>query len=103
MNIGNFIGTRLDGTLVTNLNTQSGRVVVLAEQPLLEAFLGTNRQPALVLYGQVGTNHLLQSTTDLRNPGSWRPVGTVTMTNLWQTFESVVGTNRMLFFRARRE
>jgi RHS repeat-associated protein len=101
VNIGDFIGARLDGLLVTNVNTQSGRVVVLAEEPLLEALRGTNRQPAMVLYATEGTNRVIEATANFGNPASWAtwwqgPVSNV----LFRAFENVADTNRALFFRA---
>jgi hypothetical protein len=63
--LGESVGTQPDGAPVTNYTAQAGRVVVVCEQPLLEAFVSTNGQPALMLYAQSGTTNVLETTTSL--------------------------------------
>jgi hypothetical protein len=102
--ISDFLGTRLDGALVRNEDTQIGRVVVLTDEPLLEALRGTNGLPALMLYGTEGTNYVLRSTTDLGDTPPWQTnwQGAVT-NNLFRHFDPIGTTNRSLFFRAWRQ
>lgn len=103
VHIGQFVGTRPDGTLVINLNTQSGRVVVLDEEPLLEAVRGTNGQPELMLYGIEASNYVLRATTDLSDSSSWQTYWQDAITNnLVRQFNSIGAANRALFFRAGR-
>ncbi len=65
LNVGHSVGTRLDGSQVTNYVSQTARVVIVGEQPLLEAILNTNKQPALVLYALTGTTNTLESASSL--------------------------------------
>jgi hypothetical protein len=101
--LGESVGTQPDGTLVTNYVSQAGRVVIVGEEPLLEAGLNTNRAPVLVFFGHPGTNYVVETNEDIGNTNGWQPAWQWTMTNLVQTFEAPGGTNRMMFFRARRE
>jgi hypothetical protein len=80
---------------VTNYIAQPGRLIVVGEQPLLEPFVFTNGQQALMLYAQPGTTNALETTTSLADPVSWSPDRAVTMppTNLFQIIEPVC-TNR---------
>jgi len=105
LQIPHTVGTQPDGTLARNFAPQFGRVVVVGNEPLLEAYISTNGQPALVLYAQPGTTNLLETTTSLADPVSWSPDRTVTMptTNLFQVIEPVCTNRCTLFFRARRE
>jgi hypothetical protein len=105
LEIPDTVGTQPDGTLARNFAPQSGRVVVVGNEPLLEALISTNGQPALMLYAQFGTTNILETTTSLVTPVSWTPDRTVTMptTNLFQLIEPVCTNRCTLFFRARRE
>src|SRR5206468_6476521 len=52
LKLDNGVGLQPDGTEVRNFAPQAGRTVVVGNEPLLEAVLTSNRQPALILYGQ---------------------------------------------------
>lgn len=105
LQISDTTGTQPDGTPVRHSAPQSGRLVVIGNEPLLEAFVTANGEPALVLYAQPGTTNTLETTTSLAVPVSWTPDRTVTMptTNLFQLIEPVCTNRCTLFFRARRE
>jgi hypothetical protein len=103
--ISDFIGTQPDGTRLTNLNSQVGRVVVVGDEPLLEAVMSTNREPLLIVYGYYGTTNTLEAKTALQGVEPWRPVGqaVIPTTNLLEVLDNVVGTNRTIYYRALRE
>ena len=96
-------GRKPNGVLVANAYGQSGRVVVVGEQPLLEAFIATNGQLALILYAQPGTTNLLQRTTSLNAPAEWQPMGRTVTSNLIEIIQPILMPERTLFLRARKE
>jgi hypothetical protein len=56
-----------------------GRVVIIADQPLLEAGLGTNRQRLFTLYGHPNTDYEINYSTNLGVPSPWSPGWTNTV------------------------
>jgi uncharacterized protein (UPF0218 family) len=97
------IGSLPDGTLVTNLNEQVGRVIVIGEEPLLEAILQTNRQPAVVLYGPANSTNFFQANSDLMQPGAWTTERTLILTNLFEILPRTNNDPTPRFFRAIRQ
>jgi hypothetical protein len=59
------------GGLVPGASTSGGRVVVIADQPLLEAGLGANRQRLLTVYGKANTNYEIDYATNLAGASHW--------------------------------
>lgn len=102
LNLGNSVGTQPDGTGVTNYVTQVARVVIVGEEPLLEAILNTNRLPALVLYAPVGTTNTLEEVTRMSPPLLWQTNQQVIMTNLQQVIEPIELPAGQKYFRAWR-
>jgi len=75
-------------------------VVVIANEPLVEASFSTN-QPQLILYGQPGWTNVVQATSDpSARSSTWQNVWEGTLTNLSQAVQPAVPINRMLFFRS---
>jgi len=104
LDISDVVATRFDGTVVTNVAVGGGRVVVIGQEPLLEAFIGANQEPAVVVYGQAGHTYHLLSTESLTEPAIWSTNRTVSLgENLFEVIEGVGSTNRTLFIRAVRE
>ena len=85
---------------VTNLIGQSGRVVVIGSQPLLEPSLGTNSTRLLTLYGNSGASYHLLTTTNIANTNSWSSAGSATLTNMFQVINLGGATNQMQFYKA---
>jgi hypothetical protein len=102
LKLDNTVGQQPDGAEVRNFAPQAGRVVVVGEEPLLEAILATNRQPALILYGKPGPDYVIQGKPRLDPALPWQVVWQGTQTNLFQQIQPIGGTNRMMFFRAKR-
>jgi uncharacterized repeat protein (TIGR03803 family) len=84
----------------TNVAAQTGRVVVIGPQSLLEALLDTNSNPALTVYGHPGETYGILSTTNLLDVSSWTPWGSVTMSGLSQVISLGRPTNQIRFFEA---
>ena len=89
LNLGNSVGTQPDGVGVTNYVTQNVRVVIVGNEPLLDAVLDTNQQPALVLYGLTGTTNTLEFKTSLGSSTVWGPDQQIIMTNLEQIISPI--------------
>jgi len=88
---------------VTNLIGQSGRLVVVGSQPLLEASFSTTSSLLLSLYGNPGVTYNVLTTTNIANTNSWSAVGSFTLTNLLQLISLGGATNQMQFFRAVKQ
>ena len=99
----NLAGYMPDGTAVANFAPQSGRVVVLGEEPLLEMAPNTNAQPLLMLYGKPATNYTVEWRTNLLS-GKWQPVlaNLVVGTNLLTQLGTAPGSGPNNFYRAVR-
>jgi hypothetical protein len=74
LNFVDTVGQQPDGTPVKNFAPQSGTLVVIGEQPLLQALIDRSGQTSLVLYGKLGWNCRLERTTELSPGGSWNEV-----------------------------
>ena len=98
--ISNVISIQSNGVPVARTLAEAGRVVVIANEPLVEPLFSTN-QPMLVLYGQPGWTNVVQATTDPSGrSSSWQNVWEGTLTNLSEVIQPAVPINRMLFFRS---
>ena len=96
----NILGTEADGSLVGNIASGAGRVVLVAPaQPLLEPLLGTNSTRTLILYDNPGTNYQLMMTTNLLAP-TWQTAAGGMVTNLIEYFP-VPSNAPYLFYRAQ--
>jgi hypothetical protein len=93
---------RSDGTLVVSLADGPGRVIVVGEEPVLEATHLPNGQMRLTVYGVPGTTVSLETATELSTPILWMPWMDVTLTDVVHLIEPVPRTSTTLFIRARR-
>jgi hypothetical protein len=97
------VGLQPNGVEVRNFALQAGHVVVVGEEPLLEAFFETNHLPALMLYAKTGTTNAIIASPSLTMPrDSWTAAPPVVMTNLYQRILPPV-TNQWMFYQGRRE
>lgn len=101
--IGDIHPVRANGAPVTDTGSQRGKIVVVAENPMVEAAFDTNCSPLLVLYGVPSVTNTIESTTVLRPNGSglWWPVWQGLITNLVNPMPPPLWTNNPTFFRAR--
>ncbi len=96
--VGNMAAVGPNNSPVTNLIGQTGRLVVIGSQSLLEASLDTNSNRILTLYGNPGVSYELLSTPNLTSP--WLPIANVTLTDLFQNISLANTTNQAQFFKA---
>lgn len=78
-----------------------GRLVIVNGQPLLEAALDRGGSRSLTLYGQPGTNYVIETTGTPSNPASWTPLLNRTPASLQETI-SIGNSSPAIFYRARQ-
>lgn len=89
-----------NGVAVARTIPGAGRVVVIAEEPLLEAQVFTNSQRQLVLYGPPGPGYVVQKSTEPASPAAWQTAWEGSLTNLYQVIPATGGGS--IFYRAIR-
>ncbi|MCI0539043.1 MAG: hypothetical protein L0Z50_27870 [Verrucomicrobiales bacterium] len=95
-------GRKPNGDRVANAFGLAGRVVVVADRPLLEATLNTNSQPILIIYALVPSTNVIQYVTNITDT-NWQDGWEIIQTNLVETF-SVIGTNApTTYLRAKQK
>lgn len=98
-------GHQEDGSPIANFAPQTGRVIVVGPEPLLEAVLSSNAPPGLLVYAEPGTTNVLQMKSYL-DPGiPWLNGPIIRMPSnspLYQV-EPPVHPNGPLFIRGRRQ
>jgi hypothetical protein len=99
--IGPTTGSQPDGSQLSSYLQQAGRVVVVGEEPLVEAGPAGNGYIQLTLYALPGTTNQFQ-TAETLPPQGWLPGQQVIPANLTTTLPPQPVTNQMLFFRVRR-
>ena len=90
---------KADGSLAGNVSGLPGSVVVIGEEPMLTAALGSNSTPTLTLYGNPGVSYQILHQSDLAGT-NWLPVGEITLTNMVQTSQ-VIPSLPLDFYRAQ--
>ena len=103
LNLDNAVGIQPNGTEVRNFAPQSGRLVIIGEEPLLELLFGTNGYPALVLYGKPAWNCDMETRPRLDSATPWQLYQQTVLEDLFQSFDLAPATNSVRFFRAVRK
>jgi len=103
LRLTNTVGIESDGSPTAQISALPGKVVIVGEEPLLEALLATNGQRSLILYGKPGSNYVIEARTNLSKGNTWQPVvENISLTNLFQVLPLPADTNQSIFFRAAR-
>lgn len=103
ISLTNLSGFESNGIPVANFAPQSGRVVVLSDEPLLESVHNTNGQPLILLYGKPAPGYSIETKTNVLSL-NWQTVITnLTMTNLLKEITPPASASPLNFFRAKRE
>ncbi len=99
------LATKTNGLPAGHTSGMPRRVVVVGEQPQLEAFLSPNGEPALILYAPPGSTNTLEFATQLEGAPVWTAGQTVVLpTNaLFEVVQPIGITNNAVFIRAVRE
>jgi hypothetical protein len=85
--ITSISGIKSNGAPAGNVFGKSGQMIVIAREPLLQAWLNTNAQRMLTLYGNPGATYALGYRTNLSGT-NWQFAWRTPMTNFSETFEA---------------
>jgi hypothetical protein len=91
---------KTDGSTVSNVLVQPGRVVLIAEQPLMEAFADRNGSRSMTIYGKPWSAYALEYSSDLKNTNGWRLHSRHPFTNMFVTLAGLHGNSGTYFYRA---
>jgi hypothetical protein len=98
LQFNNVSGTRAQPGLAPTMLANDGRVVVVGEQPLVEALL-VGGVRTLSLYGKPGTNYMIETTATPAIPASWTPWRSLLLSELLGTTPADAG-GPAIFYRA---
>ncbi len=96
----NMSAAQSSGASLTNIFVSPGRVVVIANEPLVEALIGNGGVRSVALYGKPGSSYQLQYSIDLSGSNNWKNWTRVPLTNLVQVIDNVNPNGPGVFFRA---
>jgi RHS repeat-associated protein len=103
LQLDNIVGYQPDGTAVQNFAPQSGRLVIIGEEPLLEAMLNTNRHPAMILYGKPASGYAIQTRTNfVAGPWATAVTNLTVGTELLLQLPTPASASAVNFYRALR-
>ncbi|MGH7952050.1 MAG: hypothetical protein ACREFE_09045, partial [Limisphaerales bacterium] len=93
-------GTKPDASAISHTLAQSGRVVVIANQPLLEAGFAPDGSRQLTLYGKAWMSYAIEYSTNLINPDGWSQVRYFAQTNMVTPIAGLGASAPNAFYRA---
>jgi len=100
--LSNLVAVQTNGAPIPKTLASHGRVTVVGAAPLLEAYVGTNGQRSLRLYGPPEATFTLEQTTALEAP--WQPAYTnLSITNLLRVLPGLPQTAPSIYYRVRQE
>jgi hypothetical protein len=101
--LDNSVGLQSDGTEARNFAPQAGRVLVVGDEPLLEAIRTDNGEVRLILYSNLGLTNRLEFTGQLGVGPAWQPAGELVATNLFNQLPPFVplDEDEQRFYRAK--
>lgn len=102
LSLTNLSGFESNGTPVANFAPQSGRVVVVSDEPLLECVRGTNDQPVILLYGKPAPGYSIETKTNVAALSWQTALNNLTMTDLLLEITPPASTSPANFYRAKR-
>jgi hypothetical protein len=100
LTVNSIAATDADSTPVGSVFGLSGRMALIAAQPILEATFTNAASPVLTLYGNPGSNYRVMSATNLAAPIIWTTFTNFTLTSPVQSISPGPVTNQLLVFRA---
>jgi hypothetical protein len=98
LTVNNIVPTAADNSAIPTILNQSGRLVLVDAQPLLEMKLTTNLTPTLTMYGSPGASFQVVTTSSMTPPVVWTPLTNVTMVTVIQPINLPASTNQMGIF-----
>jgi hypothetical protein len=99
----NLQGTETNGTLAGATTGIPGQVTVVSLEPLLQLSRNTNNVVMLTLYGNPGSNYVIQSAPDLTG-NDWQTAASLVQTNVVEVFVGSGASNPPVqFYRAYQQ
>lgn len=89
------------GSPISRVVGSPARLVVIAENSLLEAGCLPTRERFLTVYGKIGTSYVIESKTNLTVSAPWQPVAYLTLSNASQVVLLPVTSSQTVFYQAR--
>ena len=100
LQISNLSARQANGSVLSRMLSNDGRVILVNVEPLLEARITGGGIRQLILYGEPGLSYQLQYSGDLSDTNHWKNWIRVPLTNLFQVIENVDPNGPNVFFRA---
>jgi hypothetical protein len=102
LHISYLFGERAAGGLAPSVILHDGRVVLIGDQPLLEARSSAGGLRVIALYGHPGKTYSVETSAVPENPNSWQPWRSVQLPDFLHSIDATEGTNAAsAFYRAR--
>ncbi|MCL5098564.1 MAG: hypothetical protein M1608_13750, partial [Candidatus Omnitrophica bacterium] len=89
-----------DASKLTNVFAQSGRVVVIGQQALLEAGFESDGTRQLMLYGKPGSSYAIEYSTNIISTGPWAPLYHLPLTTMSASLQALNRSLDPVFYRA---
>jgi hypothetical protein len=99
LGLSQLSAVQTDGQFAPKPGAFGGRVYIIGSQPLLDAWLGTNADRMLTIYGNPGASYQIAYNTNLLGT-NWLTAWRVPMTNQYAVF-SADQKSPLIFYRAR--
>jgi hypothetical protein len=99
LTLTNMQGTEPNGTLVGNPSGTPGLVTIVAVQPLLQALSVSNSTIVLTLFGNPGSNYVIQSASNLTTT-NWHSLMSMTQSNVGMQINVNTSNAPMQYYRA---
>ncbi|MBI5387111.1 MAG: hypothetical protein HZA90_20770 [Verrucomicrobia bacterium] len=100
MTLRTITATKSGGAALNNLYANAGRIVVVANEPLLEAELADGGNRRMTLYGKPWMSYAIERSSDLGNPNGWTHVRHFPLTSMMVVVDHVAPNDRTGFYRA---
>lgn len=100
LRLDSIAGTRDTGQSLGNVPPTYGRIIVVGQQPVLEASRAPNNRFALTLFGRPGASYRIDSTPVLALSPAWTPLRQIHLDTPAATIADLVPAAPMTLYRA---
>lgn len=102
LRLEDMVGEQPGGQTVRNFAPQAGRLVIIGEEPLLEAGFNESGEVQLTLYGEPQSECTIEAVPDLQGAAPWGSVHETTLLDLYESLVIPDTSAPQLYFRAIR-
>lgn len=99
LKLTSIVATKPDSSTVGNLLAQSGRLVVVGQESLVEITPTAGGTRSLMMYGKPGSSYALEFTTNLNSPATWNLVARIPLTTLAAPLQGLPVISGPVFYR----